>query len=59
MGVADRLRVDYDDVAGNGIGERGAVALARALESGRCQLMSLSLGGESRMFAYLCVAAAL
>ena len=35
------------DVAGNGIGEAGAVALAKALESGQCKLESLNLEGES------------
>ncbi len=35
------------DAAGNDIGEAGAVALAKALESGQCKLESLSLYGES------------
>ena len=34
------------DATGNGIGEAGAVALAKALESG-CKLASLDLRGES------------
>ena len=32
--------------AGNGIGDEGAAAVARALESGRCGLTSLNLGGK-------------
>ena len=35
------------DVAGNGIGEAGAVALAKALESGQCKLENLNLACES------------
>ena len=35
------------DAAGNNIGEAGAVALAKALESGQCKLEGLNLGGES------------
>ena len=35
------------DATGNDIGEAGAVALAKALESGQCQLESLGLYGES------------
>ena len=38
--------------SGNRIGDEGAVALAKALESGQCQLESLGLYGES-----LCLAA--
>ena len=33
--------------AANGIGEAGAVALSKALESGNCKLTSLDVGGES------------
>ena len=40
------------DASVNNIGEAGAVALAKALASGQCQLQSLSLGCES-----LCLAA--
>ena len=39
------------DAAGNGIGEAGAVALAKALESGQCTLNSLDLSGESTCLA--------
>ena len=39
------------DVAGNGIGEAGAVALAKALESGQCTLKSLNLDGQSTFLA--------
>ena len=39
------------DVADNGIGEAGAVALAKALESGQCTLESLDLYGESTCLA--------
>ena len=35
------------DASVNGIGEAGAVALAKALESGQCQLKSLNLNSES------------
>ena len=35
------------DASGNGIGDAGAVALAKALGSGQCQLKSLNLGCES------------
>ena len=35
------------DAAGNGIGDAGAVALAKALECGQCKLESLTVGGES------------
>ena len=35
------------DAVGNNIGEAGAVALAKALESGQCKLESLNLEGES------------
>ena len=35
------------DAPGNDIGDAGVVALAKALESGRCQLESLDLGCES------------
>ena len=35
------------DVAGNCIFEAGAVALAKALESGQCKLESLNLDCES------------
>ena len=35
------------DASGNGIGDAGAVALAKALGSGQCQLKSLILEGES------------
>ena len=35
------------DASDNGIGDAGAVALAKALESGQCQLESLDLNGES------------
>ena len=51
---AERLRVSCCcflmcgmDATDNGIGEAGAVALAKALESGQCQLKSLGLDGES------------
>ena len=51
---AERLRVSCCgflmcgmDATGNGIGDAGAVALAKALESGQCQLESLILVGES------------
>ena len=56
---AERLRVSCCcflmcgmDATGNDIGEAGAVALAKALESGQCQLNNLNLYGEC-----LCVAA--
>ena len=35
----------------NGIGEAGAVAVAKALESGQCQLKSLDVTGESMRLA--------
>ena len=35
------------DATVNGIGDAGAVALAKALESGQCQLKSLDLFSES------------
>ena len=35
--------------AGNEIGEAGAVAVAKALESGNCKLTSLNVGGELGM----------
>ena len=44
------------DAAGNGIGDTGAVALAKALESGQCQLKSLNLGCESMCLAASCAA---
>ena len=34
--------------AGNGIGDEGAAAVARALESGRCGLTTLNLPGKWR-----------
>ena len=56
---ADRLRMPPllflmcgMDASDNGIGDAGAVALAKALESGQCQLESLNLGGE-----FVCLAA--
>ena len=39
------------DAADNGIGEAGAVALAKALESGQCTLESLNLQRESTCLA--------
>ena len=39
------------DATVNGIGDAGAVALAKALESGQCQLQSLDLRGESMRLA--------
>ena len=39
------------DASGNGIGDAGAVALAKALESGQCQLQSLVLACESMRLA--------
>ena len=39
------------DAADNGIGEAGAVALAKALESGQCTLNSLDLRSESTCLA--------
>ena len=51
---AERLRVACCcflmcgmDATDNGIGNEGALALAKALESGQCQLKSLDLYGES------------
>ena len=51
---AERLRVSCCcflmcgmDATGNEIGDAGGVALAKALESGQCQLESLDLNGES------------
>ena len=51
---AERLRVSCCcvlmcgmDATGNDIGDAGAVALAKALESGQCQLESLDLASES------------
>ena len=51
---AERLRVSCCrflmcgmDATANRIGEAGAVALAKALESGQCKLQSLDLEGES------------
>ena len=35
------------DAVDNRIGDAGAVALAKALESGQCKLESLNLDGES------------
>ena len=35
------------DASENNIGDAGAVALAKALESGQCKLESLNLAGES------------
>ena len=40
--------------AGNKIGEAGALAVSKALESGNCKLTSLDIGGESG--AWLCAA---
>ena len=40
--------------AGNKIGEAGALAVSKALESGNCKLTSLDVGGESGM-AVRCV----
>ena len=37
--------------SGNRIGDAGAVAVAKALESGQCQLQSLDVGGESMCLA--------
>ena len=34
------------DVERNGIGDAGAVALAKAVESGQCQLTSLNVAGN-------------
>ena len=34
-------------LAGNGIGEAGAVALSKGVESGNCKLTSLNVSGES------------
>ena len=55
---AERLRVSCCcflmcgmDATDNRIGEAGAVALAKALESGQCQLQSLDLAGESMCLA--------
>eukprot|EP01043_Picozoa_sp_COSAG02_P071725 COSAG02_NODE_13224_length_1423_cov_4.558157_1_plen_181_part_10 len=42
------------DASGNRIGDAGAVALAKALESGQCQLESLYLGGESMCLCRMC-----
>ena len=39
------------DASDNRIGDEGAVALAKALESGQCQLKSLILYGESMCLA--------
>ena len=39
------------DATDNGIGDAGAVALAKALESGQCTLESLDLSGESTCLA--------
>ena len=39
------------DATGNRIGDAGAVALGKALESGQCQLKSLDLDGESMRLA--------
>ena len=39
------------DAADNDIGDAGAVALAKALESGQCTLESLNLGCESTCLA--------
>ena len=39
------------DAAVNKIGEAGAVAIAKALESGQCPLQSLDLRGESMCLA--------
>ena len=36
-------------VADNDIGDAGAVAVSKALESGNCKLTSLNVGGESGM----------
>eukprot|EP01043_Picozoa_sp_COSAG02_P092963 COSAG02_NODE_29519_length_567_cov_3.955128_1_plen_149_part_01 len=51
---AERLRVSCCcflmcgmDATGNRIGNEGALALAKALESGQCQLKSLNLSSES------------
>ena len=45
------------DVAGNDISDAGAVALAKALESGQCQLETLNLSSESTLIlAFSCVA---
>ena len=44
--VAGNLRYGWD-VADNNIGDAGAVALAKALESGQCKLESLDLKCES------------
>ena len=40
--------------ADNKIGEAGAMAVSKALESGNCKLTSLNVGGESGM-AVRCV----
>ena len=39
------------DATDNGIADAGAVALAKALESGQCQLKSLDLSRESMRLA--------
>ncbi len=59
---ADRLRV-YSCVltcarneSANHIGDAGGVALAKALESGRCQLETLMLWGESMRVLHDCIA---
>ena len=44
------------DAPGNRIGDTGAVALAKALESGQCQLKSLDLRCESMCLAASCAA---
>ena len=55
---AERLRVSCCcclmcgmDATDNGIGDAGAVALGKALESGQCQLKSLDLSCESACLA--------
>ena len=57
---AERLRVSCCcflmcgmDATGNRIGEAGGVALAKALESGQCQLKSLDLGCESMCLCHM------
>ncbi len=44
-----------EDAAANGIGEAGAVVIAKALESGECKLTSLGLHCESRCLRAWCL----
>ena len=51
MALTDCALCGRWDVTGNGIGNAGAAALAKALESGQCKLTRVDLYSESRVLA--------